>query len=80
LKDYSTAFDYYEKVYTWNSEAPYPARLKAARILDRFMHNYSEALPLYEKGIEIEGRYNKYYELVKNAEERVAVLKKTVDQ
>jgi tetratricopeptide (TPR) repeat protein len=79
LKDYSKALEYYTATYTWNSETLNPARLKAARILDRYQHNYAEALPLYKKGIEIEGRYNKHYELVKNAKERVAALEKTVE-
>ncbi|MBN2590186.1 MAG: hypothetical protein JXA96_10015 [Sedimentisphaerales bacterium] len=80
LGDYSDALDFYKAVFKWNPDNSYPARLKAARILDKYMHNYAEALPLYRQGIEIEGpRSNKFYELVKNAEERVKALEKTVE-
>ncbi len=79
LGDYADALDFYKAVFKWNPENNYPARLKAARILDKYMRNYSEALTLYRQGIEIEGRYNDNYELVKNAKERVASLEKTVE-
>ena len=81
LGDYTDALDFYQAVYKWNPDNGFPARLKAARILDKYMHDYAAALPLYRDGITIEGtRSNKYYELVKNAEERVKVLEKSVEQ
>jgi tetratricopeptide (TPR) repeat protein len=80
LGDYVDALDFYKAVFKWNPENNYPARLKAARILDKYMRNYSEALLLYRQGIEIEGRYNDNFELVKNAKERVAALEKTVQE
>ena len=81
LGDYREALDFYKAVYKWNPDTYYPARLKAARILDKYMHNYAEALPLYREGIAIEGqRSNKYFELVKNAEARVSALEKTIEE
>lgn len=80
LKDYTEALNYYKAAYTWNPYAPYPARLKAARVLDRNMHNYAEALPLYKLGLEREAQLeNKYYELFKSAKKRVSELEKTVE-
>jgi tetratricopeptide (TPR) repeat protein len=78
FKDYSQALEYYQVAYKWNSETPWPARFHAARILDKYMHNYAEALPLYREAIEKEGRYDKYREWKNNAEERIKVLEKTV--
>jgi tetratricopeptide (TPR) repeat protein len=80
LKDYPDALDFYTASYTWDPYTPYPARLRAARILDKYMHNYSEALTLYNQGLEAESKLEaKYYELFKNARERVAALEKTVE-
>lgn len=80
LDDYSDALDFYKASYTWDPYTPYPARLKAARILDKYMHNYNEALTLYKLGIEKEAQLeSKYFELFKNAKERVSALEKTVE-
>ncbi|MEJ2649642.1 MAG: hypothetical protein P8016_14685 [Sedimentisphaerales bacterium] len=78
FKDYSPALDYYKAAYKWNPETPWPARFHAARILDKYMHNYAEALSLYREAIEKEGRYDKYREWKNNAEDRIKVLEKTV--
>ena len=71
FKDYSIALEYYKAAYIWNSETPWPARFHAARILDKRMHNYAEALPLYREAIEKEGRYDKYREWKKNSDPRI---------
>ncbi len=78
FKDYSTALQYYQAAYKWNPEASWPARFRAARILDKYMHNYAEALPIYKEAIIKEGRYDQNREWKRNAEERVAVLEKTM--
>ena len=76
--DYTRALEYYQAAYKWNPEATWPARFRAARILDKYMHNYAEALPIYREAIEKEGRYDQNREWKRNAEERVAQLEKTV--
>lgn len=77
FKDYSIALDYYQRAYTWDPDTPHPARFKAARILDKYMHRNAEALELYKKAVETEGRYDKYRELKTAAEERINALQKT---
>jgi tetratricopeptide (TPR) repeat protein len=77
FKDYSIALEYYQRAYTWDPETSHPARFKAARILDKYMHRNAEALELYKKAIETEGRYDKYRELKTVAEERINALEKT---
>ena len=77
FKDYSIALDYYQRAYTWDPDTPHPARFCAARILDQRMHRNAEALELYKKAIETEGRYDKYREWVTFAQERINKLEKT---
>ena len=77
LKDYTAAYDFYSASFKWDPYTPYPARLKAARILDKYKHNYSEALELYKLGLEREAQLeSKYYEVFKNAKDRVSTLEK----
>lgn len=77
FKDYSIALDYYQCAYTWDPDTPHPARFRAAKILDKHMHRNAEALELYKKAIEIEGRYGKYLEWKNFAEERIEDLQKS---
>jgi len=77
FKDYSIALDYYQCAYTWDPDTPHPARFRAAKILDKHMHRNAEALELYKKAIETEGRYGKYLEWKNFAEERIEDLQKS---
>jgi tetratricopeptide (TPR) repeat protein len=77
FKDYSIALDYYQCAYTWDPDTPHPARFRAAKILDKQMHRNAEALELYKKAVEIEGRYGKYREWKDFAEERIEDLQKS---
>ena len=54
FKDYSIALLYYQRTYQWNSRTEYPARYKAAYILDRQLNRRAEALDLYEQSLEKE--------------------------
>ena len=77
FKDYTIALDYYQGAYKWDSETTYPARFRAARILDQRMHRNAEALALYIEAVEKEGRYDKNREWKDFAEERIRALQKT---
>jgi len=77
FKDYSIALEYYQRAYTWDPDTSHPARFKAAKILDKHMHRNAEALELYKKAIETEGRYDKYREWNDFAQERINDLEKT---
>ncbi|KPL21604.1 MAG: hypothetical protein AMJ75_09665 [Phycisphaerae bacterium SM1_79] len=76
FKDYSIALLYYQRAYQWEPETAYPARFKAARILDKHLHRNAEALELYQQAIETEGRYEKYREWVEFSEGRIRALQK----
>jgi len=74
LKDYSIALSYYQRAYQWDPATIYPARYRAARILDKNMHRNSEALSLYQEAVEKEGKYEKYREWKDFAERRIKEL------
>jgi tetratricopeptide (TPR) repeat protein len=51
FQDYSIAVVYYKRAFQWDPETPYPARFKAAYILDRRLHRRAEALELYQEAL-----------------------------
>ena len=54
FKDYSIALLYYKRVFQWNPENEYPARYKAAYLLDRKFLLLNEAVTLYNEALEKE--------------------------
>lgn len=74
FKDYSIALVYYQRTYQWDKDTMYPARFKAAMILDKRMHRRGEALGLYQESIKHEGQYQRYKYLKEYAEERIAEI------
>jgi len=72
FKDYTIALLYYQRAYQWDPETPYPARFKAAFILDQRLHRRAEALPLYQQALEKAGK--KYYDWREFAERRIREL------
>jgi tetratricopeptide (TPR) repeat protein len=75
FKDYSVALLYYQRAYKWDPATPYPARYKAAYILDKYMRSRSEALVLYQQALEKEATMS--YEQKHFAENRIKELQKT---
>jgi len=69
--DYSIAVLYYKRAFQWNPLTPYPARYRAARILDYQLSERSQALPLYRESLEKESEYNINTELIN---QRIAEL------
>jgi len=57
FKDYEIAAVYYQRAIQWDENTPYPARFKAAYVMDRFLHMRKEALALYQLACEKESRY-----------------------
>lgn len=47
--DYTLAVLYYQRTYQWDPYTIYPARFKAAYILDEHLHRRGEALKLYQQ-------------------------------
>ena len=74
--DYPIAVLYYKRAFQWDSETIYPARLRAANLLDYQLQQRTEALGLYKEGIEKESEHT---ELIELAKERVAELT-TIDE
>ena len=48
FRDYEIAVIYFQRAFQWDADTPYPARFKAAYILDRRLQMRKEALALYQ--------------------------------
>ena len=58
FNDFSIALQYYQRAYQWDPTTPYPARYKAASILDRRLHRRAEALELYQEALVKEPQFD----------------------
>ncbi|MGB2866397.1 MAG: hypothetical protein WBC05_23915 [Sedimentisphaerales bacterium] len=76
FKDYSIALLYFKRAFQWDPDTIYPARFRAARILDQRLHRNAEALQLYQQAVKIEGQFDKYREWKEYAERRIRELQK----
>jgi tetratricopeptide (TPR) repeat protein len=57
FQDYEIAAVYFQRAFQWDKNTPYPARFRAAYILDRRLNMKVEALVLYQLSLEKESRY-----------------------
>ncbi len=76
FKDYVMALKYYENAYASDPETIYPARFRAARIMDKQLHQYADALMLYKQAVAIEARFDKYRQWKEYAEDRIRDIEK----
>ena len=76
FQDYSIALLYFQRAYQWDPDTIYPARFRAARILDKDLHRNAEALTLYQEAVKTEGRFDKYREWREFAERRIREMQK----
>jgi len=74
FKDYTIALLYYRRTYQWDPETIYPARFRAAFILDKRLHRRAEALELYQQALEKEGK--QYLDWRQFTEKRIRELQK----
>lgn len=74
FKDYTIAVLYYERAYQWDPETIYPARFRAAFILDKRLRRRAEALKVYKQAVEKESRFEQWKEF---AEGRIRELTKS---
>jgi tetratricopeptide (TPR) repeat protein len=51
FRDFTIALQYYQRAYQWDPMTPYPARFRAAAVLDRRLRRRAEALELYQEAI-----------------------------
>lgn len=57
FKDYSLAAVFYQRTFQWNPQTGYPARFRAAYILDRRLMMRADALAFYKLAVERESMY-----------------------
>ncbi len=55
--DDKLAVTYYQRAFQWNDQTPYPARFKAAYLMDNVLGMKTRALELYEYAVANEGQY-----------------------
>jgi len=60
FKDYTLALVSFQRAYQWDATTPYPARFRAAGILDRKLHRRNEALVLYQEALIKESSFDEY--------------------
>ena len=65
FKDYELAAVFYQRCFQWNEKTPFPARFRAAYIMDNRLKMRSEALNLYRLAIQKESRYENNSEYAK---------------
>jgi len=63
--DYEIAAVYYQRAFQWDEQTAFPARYKAAYILDQRLHMRKEALVLYQLACEKESMYTNNVEFAK---------------
>jgi tetratricopeptide (TPR) repeat protein len=73
FRDHEIAAVYYQRAFQWNEMTPYPARFRAAYMLDQKLHNRAAALTLYRLAVQLESRYEENAEY---ATRRIAKLTK----
>ena len=74
FKDYSIAVQYYQRTYQWDPQTAYPARYKAAFILDTQLHRRAEALQMYEEALRRITKSSEHPQWQQYAEQRVKEL------
>jgi tetratricopeptide (TPR) repeat protein len=76
FNDHTLAATAYQRAYQWDPTTPFPARFKAAFILDRKLHDRAAALKVYQEAIVKESQYIDYRLM---AERRVQELNTSSD-
>ena len=76
FREYRLAFEFYKDAFKFDAETFYPARFKAAYILDKHMDRHAEALQLYQEALKTEGVHGKHKVWKKFAEQRIREIQK----
>jgi len=65
FKDYELAAVMYQRCFQWNDKTNFPARYRAACVLDQKLKMRKEALAIYKLAVQKESRYEDYTEKAK---------------
>ena len=79
FNDYALAAVYYQRAFQWNPEVPFPARFRAAYVMDIKLHKRDEALILYKQAIEKEAKWENNVEFAKIRIAKLTRLKPEVE-
>lgn len=76
FKDYNIAVLYYIRTFQWDTNTVYPARYKAASLLDRRLRKKHQALELYRAVLEEDTKYETYKELAQDRIDEITASEK----
>lgn len=79
FKDYTIAVLYYKRAFQWDPETIYPARFRAAKILDTQLQQRTEALELYKEAIENEAEHKEFVEPAKERIEELTATSESIE-
>ena len=71
FRDYTIAVLYYQRAYQWAPDTEYPAKFRAAFILDLYLSRRSEALELYQDIVD-RGTLEQFY--IAYSQERIGII------
>jgi tetratricopeptide (TPR) repeat protein len=74
FRDYTIAVLYYQRTFQWDPQTIYPARYKAAFILDQRLHRRAEALQLYQEALQQITKAGEHPQWQQYAETRIKEL------
>jgi tetratricopeptide (TPR) repeat protein len=74
FKDYTIAVLYYQRCYQWDQQTIYPAKYKAAYILDSCLRRRAEALQLYQEALQEVTKSGQHPQWQQFAEQRAKEL------
>ncbi len=79
FNDYEVAVVYYQRTFQWDPLTPYPARYRAAYVMDRKLLMKDQALELYKAAVEEESRYENNTEQAKKRIQQLTNSKQSVE-
>jgi TolA-binding protein len=74
FRDYEIAAVYYQRTFQWNTDTRYPARSRAAYVMDKRLNQKDKALALYQLAVQHEKHFPSNVEYAK---ERILALTKS---
>jgi len=75
LSNYELALLYYQRVWQWDNQTPYPVRFQVAQIYDEELHDGVQGLHYYRMSLQTEGQHKEKMQI---ARRRVEVLGKEI--
>ena len=79
FRDYTIAVLYYKRAFQWDPQTIYPARFRAAQLLDIQLKQRTEALGLYREAVENESQHKEFVETAKERIKALAAINESIE-